>query len=131
MEKEEKKYGDITFRIGDKVMQIKNNYDIYWEKVLNETGSGIFNGEMGRIIEIDDNARALQVEFDDGKKAWYEYNELDQIEHSYAITIHKSQRKRIRCCYNVCATSISNATYKKSSIYRNDKSQKTFNSSGK
>lgn len=92
-EKEEKKYGDVIFKIGDKVMQIKNNYDIYWEKNLNETGSGIFNGEMGQILEIDENAKALQVMFDDGKKAWYEYNELDQIEHSYAITIHKSQRK--------------------------------------
>lgn len=92
-EKEEKKYGDITFKIGDKVMQVKNNYEIFWEKDVGENGSGIFNGEMGRVIEIDDNAKALQVLFDDGKKAWYEYNELDQIEHSYAITIHKSQRK--------------------------------------
>ena len=92
-EKEEKKYGDITFKIGDKVMQVKNNYDIFWEKDVGENGSGIFNGEMGRVIEIDDNSRAMQVEFDDGKKAWYEYNELEQLEHSYAITIHKSQRK--------------------------------------
>lgn len=92
-EKEEKKYGEVTFKLQDKVMQIKNNYDIFWEKSLNETGSGIFNGEMGQICKIDDNARALQILFDDGKKAWYEYNELDQIEHSYAITIHKSQRK--------------------------------------
>lgn len=94
-EKEEKKYGEVIYKIGDKVMQIKNNYDIFWEKSLNETGSGIFNGEMGQICKIDDNAKALQILFDDGKKAWYEYNELDQIEHSYAITIHKSQRKRI------------------------------------
>ena len=47
---------------------------------------------MGRIVEIDDNSKTLQVLFDDGKKAWYEYNELEQLEHSYAITIHKSQR---------------------------------------
>lgn len=92
-EKEEKKYGDITFKIGDKVMQVKNNYEIFWEKDVGENGSGIFNGEMGRVIEIDENAKALQVAFDDGKKAWYEYNELEQLEHSYAITIHKSQRK--------------------------------------
>lgn len=91
--KEEKKYGDVVYRIGDKVMQIKNNYDIYWEKDSNESGSGIFNGEMGQVLEIDDTLKALQVLFDDGKKAWYEYNQLDQIEHSYAITIHKSQRK--------------------------------------
>ncbi len=91
--KAEKKHGDVIFKIDDRVMQVKNNYDIFWEKELGETGSGIFNGEMGQIVQIDDGARALKVEFDDGKKAWYEYGELDQLEHSYAITIHKSQRK--------------------------------------
>ena len=91
--KAEKKHGDVIFKIDDRVMQVKNNYDISWEKELGETGSGIFNGEMGQIVQIDDGARALKVEFDDGKKAWYEYGELDQLEHSYAITIHKSQRK--------------------------------------
>lgn len=54
-------------------------------------GSGIFNGEIGRIENIDDTSKALKVVFDDGKKAWYEYNELEQLEHSYSITIHKSQ----------------------------------------
>lgn len=92
-EKEEKKFGDVVFKIGDRVMQIKNNYDIFWEKEYKEAGSGIFNGEMGQIEAIDDTAKALKVAFDDGKKAWYEYNELDQLEHSYSITIHKSQRK--------------------------------------
>lgn len=92
-EKDEKKYGDVVFKTGDRVMQIKNNYDIFWEKEFGESGSGIFNGEMGRVEAIDDTAKALRVNFDDGKKAWYEYNELDQIEHSYSITIHKSQRK--------------------------------------
>lgn len=91
--KAEKKHGDVIFKIDDRVMQVKNNYDISWEKELGETGNGIFNGEMGEIVQIDDGARALKVEFDDGKKAWYEYGELDQLEHSYAITIHKSQRK--------------------------------------
>ncbi|MGN1310835.1 MAG: ATP-dependent RecD-like DNA helicase [Clostridia bacterium] len=92
-EKEEKKYGDVVFKTGDRVMQIKNNYDIFWEKEFRETGSGIFNGEMGQIEAIDDTSKALKVLFDDGKKAWYEYNELEQLEHSYSITIHKSQRK--------------------------------------
>ena len=92
-DKEEKKYGEVTFKIGDRVMQIKNNYDIFWEKQDGQTGSGIFNGEIGRIENIDDESKALKVEFDDGKKAWYEYNELEQLEHSYSITIHKSQRK--------------------------------------
>lgn len=91
--KEEKKYGDVVFKTGDRVMQIKNNYDIFWEREFGENGSGIFNGEMGQIETIDDTSKALKVNFDDGKKAWYEYNELDQLEHSYSITIHKSQRK--------------------------------------
>ena len=92
-EKEEKRYGDTLFKIDDRVMQIKNNYDIFWEKQNGETGTGIFNGEIGKIIEIDDASKAIRVEFDDLKKAWYEYGELEQLEHSYAITIHKSQRK--------------------------------------
>lgn len=92
-EKDEKKYGDVVFRVDDRVMQIKNNYDIFWEKINGETGSGIFNGEIGRIKEIDDVSKSLKVCFDDGKIAWYEFNELEQLEHSYSITIHKSQRK--------------------------------------
>lgn len=92
-DKDEKKYGDVAFKVGDRVMQIKNNYDIFWEKQDGQTGSGIFNGEIGKIEAIDDVSKALKVCFDDGKKAWYEYNELEQIEHSYSITIHKSQRK--------------------------------------
>lgn len=92
-EKEEKKYGEVTFKIGDRVMQIKNNYDIFWERLNGETGSGIFNGEIGRIEEIDEVSKSLKVCFDDGKIAWYEFNELEQLEHSYSITIHKSQRK--------------------------------------
>ena len=91
----EKKYGDIVYKLHDRVMQIKNNYDIFWEKENGETGSGIFNGEIGRVIAIDDDAKAIEIKFDDGKKAWYEYGELEQIEHSYVVTIHKSQRKRI------------------------------------
>lgn len=88
----EKTYGDVVFREGDKVMQIKNNYDIYWEKE-NEVGTGIFNGEFGIIRKINNNDRQLEVEFDDGKIAWYTFTELEELEHAYAITIHKAQRK--------------------------------------
>ena len=87
-----------VFRIGDRVMQIKNNYDIYWEKETSgkkEMGSGIFNGEIGTITNINEKEKQLEIKFDDEKVAWYEFSELDQIEHSYCITIHKSQRKRI------------------------------------
>lgn len=87
----EKKHGDRVFRVGDRVMQIKNNYDIYWEKNKEESGTGIFNGELAQISKIDDVTKQIEVKFDDGKIAWYESNELEQLEHSYSITIHKSQ----------------------------------------
>ena len=88
----EKNYGDVIFREGDKVMQIKNNYDIYWEKGK-EVGTGIFNGEFGIIQKINNNDRQMEVEFDDGKVALYNFTELEELEHAYAITIHKAQRK--------------------------------------
>lgn len=88
----EKTYGEVIFREGDKVMQIKNNYDIYWEKGK-EIGTGIFNGEFGIVKKINNNDRNLEVEFDDGKVAWYTFTELEELEHAYAITIHKAQRK--------------------------------------
>ena len=92
----EKKVGDIIFREGDRVMQVKNNYDIYWEKgntlSLNyETGTGIFNGEIGKIVKIDFINKQIKILFDDEKEAWYAFSDMDQIEHAYAITVHKAQ----------------------------------------
>ena len=83
----------MTFRIGDRVMQIKNNYDISWERDINEheIGSGVFNGEMGTILKINEHQKLVKIKFDDEKVCWYEFSELDQLEHSYSITIHKSQ----------------------------------------
>lgn len=94
--KNEKKFGDIIFREGDRVMQVKNNYDIYWEKgntlSLNyETGTGIFNGEIGKIVKIDFINKQIKILFDDEKEAWYAFSDMDQIEHAYAITVHKAQ----------------------------------------
>lgn len=97
----EKINSGVIYRSGDRIMQVKNNYDIYWEKEAEdgfskkEVGTGVFNGEMGTILEINEKEKAVLIQFDDKKLAWYEYSELDQIEHSYAITIHKAQRKRI------------------------------------
>ena len=91
----EKQYGSIVFREGDRVMQIKNNYDIFWEKNRHESnyenGTGVFNGELGRVTKIDNEEKQIEVYFDDGKTAWYMYSELDELEHAYAITIHKAQ----------------------------------------
>ena len=85
-----------VFRAGDRVMQIKNNYDIYWEKEsygTKEIGSGVFNGEIGTVVEVNEREKQVEIRFDDDKQVWYEFSDLDQIEHSYAITIHKAQRK--------------------------------------
>mgnify|MGYP002577096286 FL=1 len=95
IEKKEKKYGDVIFRENDRIMQIKNNYDIYWEKHLEQTeyGSGVFNGEFGTIVKINDSEKQIKIKFDDEKIAWYQYTDFEQIEHAYAITVHKAQRK--------------------------------------
>ena len=89
----EKQFGDVIFREKDRVMQIKNNYDIIWEKdnKEHEVGAGVFNGELGTIERIDEEERQIQIRFDDDKVAIYQYQDLDQIEHSYSITIHKAQ----------------------------------------
>ena len=93
-EKKEKIAQGVIYRIGDRIMQIKNNYDIYWERALTkENGTGVFNGEFGTIINIDDKEKNVEIKFDDEKIAWYQFSDLDQIEHSYCITIHKAQRK--------------------------------------
>lgn len=95
--KKEKVSGSIIFREGDRVMQIKNNYDIFWERkgTKYENGNGVFNGELGIIKNIDEQEKTIKVKFDDEKEAWYQYQDLEQLEHSYAITVHKAQRKRI------------------------------------
>ena len=88
--KNEKKFGEVIYREGDKIMQTKNNYDIMWRR-KSEINSGIFNGEMGVIEKIDDEVGEVKIRFDDDKVAFYGYQDLDQIEHSFAITVHKSQ----------------------------------------
>ncbi len=94
----EKSSMGAIYRIGDRVMQVKNNYDLYWEREVNgktQMGSGIFNGEIGTITGISEVEKQIEIKFDDDKTAWYEFQDLDQIEHSYVVTIHKAQRKRI------------------------------------
>ena len=88
--KNEKIFGDVVFREGDKVMQVKNNYDIYWESITGDAyGTGVFNGDLGIIKNIYDNE--IEVIFDDEKIVKYENSVLEELEHAYAITIHKSQ----------------------------------------
>ena len=94
--KKEKEFGDRIFRMGDKVMQIKNDYQLEWESVSKygitiDKGLGVFNGDMGIIMNIDENAEIITILFDECKQVKYPYAQLDELELSYAITIHKSQ----------------------------------------
>lgn len=121
--KKEKSIQGSIYRVGDRIMQVKNNYDIYWEKHhIKETGTGVFNGEFGTITDINEKEKNVEIKFDDEKIAWYQFTDLEQIEHSYSITIHKAQRKRIRRSNNDNPKNRPNATYKKLALHRNNKS---------
>ena len=87
-------YNGSIFRIGDRVMQMKNNYNLEYKiesEFYLEKGSGVFNGDIGKIISVDEEDKSLTVLFDDTKKVKYEYTDLDELTLSYATTIHKSQ----------------------------------------
>ena len=94
--KREKEYRGTIFREGDKVMQIKNNYQIEWEirtkfGLCVDKGMGIFNGDTGIIEEINDFAETMTISFDEGRKVEYPFKLLEELELAYAVTIHKSQ----------------------------------------
>lgn len=94
--KAEKEYGDVIFREGDKVMQIKNNYQLEWEicskyGIPLDSGLGVFNGDLGIIREINYYAEYVRVEYEEKKMVNYPFSMLDEIELAYAVTIHKSQ----------------------------------------
>ena len=89
--KREKSFGDVVFREGDRVMQIKNNYDILWQSADHKlAGSGIYNGDIGRLVEIDPDSETLTVDFD-GRIASYGFDSLLELEHAWAMTVHKAQ----------------------------------------
>lgn len=94
--KREKEFQGIVFREGDKVMQIKNNYQLEWEAknaygVAAKKGTGIFNGDMGIIRTVNSYAEIMEVEFDEGRIIEYSFRNLDELEPAYAITVHKAQ----------------------------------------
>ena len=94
--KDEKEYGTKLFRVGDKVMQIKNNYQLEWEiatkyGLVVDKGIGVFNGDIGRITAINSYTETVEVEYEEKKKVEYPFQLLDELELAYAITIHKSQ----------------------------------------
>lgn len=95
-DKAEREAGGVIYRVGDKVMQIKNNYQIEWEirnryGIPVDGGTGVFNGDIGKIRSINAFAEQLTVEFDEGKMVDYSFRQLEELELAYAITIHKSQ----------------------------------------
>lgn len=95
-DKKERAYGDYQFREGDRVMQIRNNYDILWKKADGSAvGAGIFNGDVGRIQTIDPASETLTVLFDD-RVAEYDFTQLGELEPAYAMTVHKSQGSEYR-----------------------------------
>lgn len=95
-DKKEKQFGDFTFREGDRVMQIRNNYDIMWKKTDGSAvGTGVFNGDVGIITGIDPAAETMTVVFDD-REAEYDFTQLGELERAYAMTVHKSQGSEYR-----------------------------------
>lgn len=95
-DKREHASGETIYREGDKVMQVRNNYQLEWEVVSRygipvDKGMGVFNGDMGRILEIHESSSELVVEFDEGRRVTYPFSLLEELELSYAVTIHKSQ----------------------------------------
>ena len=95
-DKKEKAFGDIIFREGDRVMQIRNNYDIIWKKCDGtQVGTGIFNGDVGTVLEIDPAAETMTIRFDD-READYDFTQLIELEPAYAMTVHTSQGSEYR-----------------------------------
>ena len=95
-EKKERQFGEFIFREGDRVMQIRNNYDIMWKRTDgSEVGTGIFNGDVGIIKEIDLGTETMTIQFDD-READYDFTQLNELEPAYAMTVHKSQGSEYR-----------------------------------
>ena len=108
--KKEKIFGETVFREGDRVMQIRNNYDIVWckggdaEAIMAgemapgsapEVGTGIFNGDLGTVLRIDTENELLWIDFDE-KLAWYAFEQLGELDHAFAVTVHKAQGSEYR-----------------------------------
>ena len=95
--KNELSYGDKVFREGDKVMHIKNNYQLEWQDGKGGEGQGVFNGDMGTVLSVDAEDKELTVLFDDGRSADYDYAMLEELELAYCLSVHKSQGSEFTC----------------------------------
>lgn len=96
-DKKELVVGERVFRCGDKVMHIKNNYQLEWVDEKNREGEGVFNGDMGTVLSVDGEDKTLTVFFDDGRTAIYDYALLEQLELAYCLSVHKSQGSEFGC----------------------------------
>ncbi len=95
-DKEERRFGEYIFRLGDRVMQVKNNYDVLWrEAESGKSGMGVFNGDIGRIIAVAPRGEVLTVDFD-GREVEYTPDMLGELEPAYAVTVHKAQGSEYR-----------------------------------
>lgn len=95
-DKKEKLFGELVFREGDRVMQVKNNYDMLWRSADNRLrGTGVYNGDIGRIVSMDYDSETLTVDFD-GRLAEYGFDALPELEHAWAMTVHKAQGSEFR-----------------------------------
>ena len=116
-DKSEKRFGDIVFREGDRVMQIRNNYDIVWERVDgSDQGTGMFNGDVGEILQIFTMQECLIVKFDD-KIATYTFDMLDELELAYAITVHKAQGSEFEAVVVALSNGISKRLLTRNILY--------------
>ena len=95
-DKRELQWGERLFREGDRIMQTRNDYDVVWEKADGTVGTGMFNGDVGKILKIDPSGEWLEVDFD-GREAVYGAEQLSEIDLAYAQTVHKAQGSEYRC----------------------------------
>ena len=108
--KRQKNWGDTVFREGDRVMQTKNNYDVIWEKDDGTTGTGIFNGDVGIIQEIDPSGELITIRFDD-RTTVYTADLLGQLDIAYAVTVHKAQGSEYRAVVLLSAPAAASLLY--------------------
>ena len=99
--KGEKVWGDLVFRVGDRIMQTKNDYDVVWERPDGTVGTGIFNGDVGQVLEVDPSGELLTLAFDD-RKAVYTTDMLNELDMAYAITVHKAQGSEYQAVVFAC-----------------------------
>lgn len=115
-EKKERTFSGTLFREGDRVMQIRNNYDIMWKTTDAKTvGSGVFNGDIGVVAAIDPESETMRIVFDD-REAEYDFTQLGELERAYAMTVHKSQGSEYRAVI-LCAWSGSPYLFSRSVLY--------------